>query len=57
MFSEDGLTGDDATSSTPRADPTLAGVADSLALQDGRVLDENQYITYDMVCCTVGTLK
>jgi hypothetical protein len=52
MSSEDGLTGVDATSSTPRVDPTIAGVADSLASQDGKVLDEKQYITYDMVCCT-----
>jgi hypothetical protein len=52
MSSEDGLTMANATSSTPRADPTIAGVADSLALQDGKVLDDKQYITYDMVCFT-----
>ena len=52
MFSKDGLNRDDATSSECQADPMIAGVAESLATQDGKVLDKKQYITYEMVCCT-----
>lgn len=40
MFSEDGLTGDDVTLFKSIADPIIAGVADRLASQDGKVLDE-----------------
>ena len=32
--------------------PTIAGVAQTLAQQEGKLLDENQYITDEMLCCT-----
>ena len=32
--------------------PTIAGVAQTLARREGKVLDEKQYITYEMLCCT-----
>ena len=32
--------------------PTIAGVAKKLALRDGTILDEKQYITYEIICCT-----
>jgi hypothetical protein len=32
--------------------PTIAGVAKRLARFNGKLLDEKQYITYDILCCT-----
>jgi hypothetical protein len=41
--------GDDSNSTD---NPTIAGVAKWLAQCNGKLLDEKQYITYDIVCCT-----
>ena len=32
--------------------PTMAGVAKRLATQEGKLLDEKQYMTYEIICCT-----
>ena len=35
-----------------KSNPTIAGIAKHLSKQDGKLLDEKQYITYEMICCT-----
>ncbi len=35
-----------------KSNPTIAGIARHLSKQDGKLLDEKQYITYEMICCT-----
>jgi flagellar biosynthesis GTPase FlhF len=39
--------------------PTMADVAKKLAINDGKKLDEKQYIAYKVICCTflIGILK
>jgi hypothetical protein len=32
--------------------PTMVGVAKRLATQEGKLLDEKQYMTYKVICCT-----
>lgn len=33
--------------------PTISGIATHFANQDGKTLDEKQYITYEIICCTL----
>ena len=51
MFSHKDLN-EDEHFSQDETNPTIAGVAQTLAQQEGEVLDEKQYITYEMSCCT-----
>jgi hypothetical protein len=32
--------------------PTMAGVVKRLVTQEGKLLDEKQYMTYEIICCT-----
>jgi hypothetical protein len=40
---------DEPTTTRP---PTMAGVAKRLATQEGKLLDEKQYMTHKIICCT-----
>jgi flagellar biosynthesis GTPase FlhF len=52
MFSHQDLNEDENLSQEDETNPTIAGVAQTLAQLEGKVLDEKQYITYEMLCCT-----
>ena len=52
MFTHKDLNEDEHFSQEHENNPTIAGVAQTLVQQEGKVLDEKQYITYEMFCCT-----
>ena len=52
MFSHQDINEEANFSQNDETNPTIAGVAQTLARREGKVLDEKQYITYEMLCCT-----
>ena len=52
MFTQDNITDSGDYSDSPGG-PTITSVLKRLARCNGKLLDEKQYITHEMVCCTI----